>query len=82
MSVVRLEVKNISNVVIKNPTFFNNKRHFVYDDKMFSIYNVARAEKIDNKKNFKYQLLMGVGTCVLIVVVAILLFLLSAGYIL
>lgn len=25
----RLEVKNISNVTIKKPTLFNNKKHFV-----------------------------------------------------
>jgi len=77
----KLEVKNISNITIKNPTIFNCKRHFAYENKMFSIYNVVKAENYNNKKDFKYTILIcliGIGIAL---VVGLLIVLLAMGYI-
>lgn len=49
----RLEIKNITNnIKIRKRNIINNQRHFVYDNKMFSIYTWTSAEKLDNKKIF------------------------------
>ena len=77
----KLEVKNISDIKIKNPTLFNNKRHFSYDNKMFSIYNVVNANNYDNKKDFKNFVLFSLLTIGVIFVVVLLVFLFAMGYI-
>ena len=49
----RLEVKNITNIIkIRKRNIINNQKHFVYDNKMFSIYVLTSADKLDNKKIF------------------------------
>ena len=78
----RLEVKNISNIKIKNPTIFNNKKHFAYDNKMFSIYNIVKAKNYDNRKNFKNLILFSILAIVIALVIGLLFILLSMGYIL
>ncbi len=49
----RLEVKNITNMIkIRNRNIINNQKHFIYDNKMFSIFKWTKAEDLDNKKIF------------------------------
>jgi len=47
----RLEIKDISNIKIKNASLVSFGKHFVYNDKMFHICTYEKAENIDNKKS-------------------------------
>ena len=48
----RLVVNNISNIKIKKGNIFNRTPHFVYDNKMFSIYIFSNPNDTNNKSIF------------------------------
>lgn len=80
----RLVVNNISNIKIKKGNIFNRTPHFVYDDKMFSIYIFSNPKDTNNKSIFWMEIkrdlsgvLLGIGIVVgIFLLIALIIFLL------
>lgn len=80
----RLVVNNISNIKIKKGNIFNRTPHFVYDNKMFSIYIFSNPNDTNNKSIFWMEIkrdlsgvLLGIGIVVgVFLLIALIIFLL------